>query len=312
MEKGLVIKSTGKWCQIQREDGAVIECQIKGKFRTQGLRTTNPLAVGDWITFKMAEDGTGVVESIEDRKNYIIRKSTNLSKQAHIIASNIDRAWLVVTLAKPATSTGFIDRFLITAEAYHIPTTILFNKIDVYGEQENALMDDLTKMYSSVGYDCREISALDSPSVAKLKAEMANQVNLLSGHSGVGKSTLINGLEADLTLRTQEISGYHQKGKHTTTFAEMFPLTGGGFIIDTPGIKGFGVIDLEKEELSHYFPEMRELLSFCQFNNCVHINEPNCAIKEAVENEEVSASRYDSYLSVYHDDTEETYRGLNH
>lgn len=308
MEKGLVLKSTGKWYQVQRADGSMIDCVIKGKFRTKGLRTTNPIAVGDWVDFKEGEDGVGVVSAIDDRKNYIIRKSTNLSKQAHIIASNIDRAWLVVTLAAPATSTGFIDRFLVTAEAYHIPVTIVFNKVDIYTEEELETLAWMQAIYGAIGYDCRTLSALDVEQVEALKQEMKSEVNLLSGHSGVGKSTLINGLEPSLELRTQDVSDYHQKGRHTTTFAEMFPMEAGGYIIDTPGIKGFGVIDIDKAELSHYFPEMRERLQFCQFNNCVHQNEPNCAVKEAVEAGEISLSRYENYLAIYNDDEGESYR----
>jgi ribosome biogenesis GTPase len=308
VEKGLVIKSTGKWYQVQRADGSMIDCRIRGKFRMLGIRTTNPVAVGDWIGFELEGDDQGVIGVIEDRKNYIIRKSTNLSKQAHIIASNIDRAYLVATLASPATSTGFIDRFLVTAEMYHIPCTIIFNKLDLYGDKEMELLEALISIYEDIGYETMAISAEDEVDIAALQAEMKNQVNLLAGHSGVGKSTLINGLEADIDIKTQEVSDYHQKGKHTTTFAEMHPLTDGGYLIDTPGIKGFGVIDLEKEELSHYFPEMRELLEFCRFNNCVHVNEPHCAVKDAVENEFISEIRYHNYLAIYNDDQEESYR----
>ncbi len=308
MDRGLVLKSTGSWYEVRRADGSMVECRIKGKFRTKGIDTTNPVSVGDWVQFALEEDGTGVIDTIEERKNYIIRKSVNLSKRAHIIASNIDQAFLLVTLADPVTSTGFIDRFLITAEAYHIPVKIVFNKVDIYDEATQEQLEELMAIYTMVGYDCYCTSLVENEGVEVIRTLMQNKVSLVSGHSGVGKSTLINLLDANLDIRVGEVSEAHHKGKHTTTFAEMHELAFGGFIIDTPGIKGFGIIDLEKEELSHYFLEMRELLHECKFNNCVHINEPKCAVKAAVEEGEVAESRYINYLSIYYNDENEAYR----
>ena len=302
------MKSTGSWYQVLNGEGEAVACRIRGKFKQKDVRSTNPIAVGDWVQYELEEDGNGIISVIEDRRNYMVRKSTNLSRRSHIIASNIDRAWLVVTLASPPTSTGFIDRFLVTAEAYHIPVTILFNKTDVYDDEQKMLLKAFCDVYENIGYPCQPISALNMEEVQALRGQMDGNINLLAGHSGVGKSTLINGLDPDLELRTQEVSDYHQKGKHTTTFAEMFRLQDGGFIIDTPGIKGFGLIDFDKAELSHCFPEMRERIEFCQFNNCVHVNEPNCGIKDAVENDEIAESRYINYLTMYEEDEEENYR----
>ena len=307
-EKGLVIKSTGSWYEVQNAAGEIVPCRMKGKFKMAGLRTTNPIAVGDLVEFKPEGEDRGVITKIESRKNYIIRRSTNLSKQAHIIAANIDQAYLIVTLASPPTSTGFIDRFLVTAEAYHIPVTIVFNKIDLHTDAEDAEMEALWQIYTSIGYRCLSLSAIDETSLGELKAKLTDHVNLLSGHSGVGKSTLINQLVPGLDLRTDEVSDYHKKGKHTTTFAEMHQLPDGGFLVDTPGIKGFGVIDLDKAELSHYFPEMRDRLEDCQFHNCVHINEPKCGIKAAVEAGEIAMHRYENYLAIYHEDESQSYR----
>lgn len=308
MMKGIVIKSTGSWYSVRLEDGEQVEARIKGKFRLQGIKTTNPIAVGDKVVLAKEEDGTAVINTIEDRKNYIIRKSINLSKRAHIIAANIDQALLVVTLSQPKTYTAFIDRFLVTAEAYHIPTVIVFNKIDVYSEKENFELAFLMKAYTKIGYQCIQTSATENINMDEIKNIMKDKVSMVSGHSGVGKSTLLNTIEKTLTLRTSEISEMHQSGKHTTTFAEMFPLSFGGYIIDTPGIKAFGLIDFDKTELSHYFLEMRARLDNCHFNNCVHINEPKCAIKEAVEQNEIETFRYTNYLSMFNDDDEETYR----
>lgn len=308
MVKGIVIKSTGSWYSVRLENGEQVEARIKGKFRLQGIKTTNPIAVGDKVVLAKEEDGTAVINTIEDRKNYIIRKSINLSKRAHIIAANIDQALLVVTLSQPKTYTAFIDRFLVTAEAYHIPTVIVFNKIDVYSEKENLELDFLMKAYTKIGYQCIKTSATENINMDEIKSIMKDKVSMVSGHSGVGKSTLLNSIEKTLTLRTSEISEMHQSGKHTTTFAEMFPLSFGGYIIDTPGIKAFGLIDFDKTELSHYFLEMRARLDNCHFNNCVHINEPKCAIKEAVEQNEIESFRYTNYLSMFNDDDEETYR----
>lgn len=298
--QGVVIKSTGSWYSVLQPNGSIVECGIKGKFRIQGIKTTNPIAVGDKVEYELETNGQGVIYRIEERKNYIIRKSINLSKQSHILASNIDQALLIVTLAYPRTSNGFVDRFLITAEAYHIPTTIVFNKVDLF-ENDLELMADLDAfiaVYEKIGYTCYKVSALDSLSVQLLRDITKNKTTLVAGHSGVGKSTLVNAMDANLTLKVGEISEAHSKGKHTTTFAEMHALQYGGFIIDTPGIKELGIVDMEKEEIRDYFPEMRALKGNCKFNNCIHINEPKCAVIEAVENGIIAKSRYNSYLSV--------------
>jgi len=306
--KGLVTKSTGSWYSVRTEDGKYYQCRIKGKFRIKGIKSTNPLAVGDWVDFEMQEDDEfGIINKIHDRKNYIVRKSVNLSKQTHIIGANIDIAFLVVTMAKPYTSTGFIDRFLVTAEAYNIPTVILFNKIDIYELEERAEMMMLNDIYTAIGYECIEISATEGKNIDLVKEKMKGSVSMFSGHSGVGKSTLINAIDNNLNLKTSEVSSSHNKGQHTTTYAEMFELEFGGFIIDTPGIKGFGLVDMPPEEIGDYFPEIFAIKDQCKFNNCLHTNEPNCAVKEAVENEEISASRYLSYLSFIEGD-EENYR----
>lgn len=310
--KGVVIKSTGSWYVVRLENGEQLNARIKGKFRMQGIKTTNPVSVGDNVTMVEEEDGTAVINEIKDRKNYIIRKSVNLSKRSHIIAANVDQAILVVTLAQPQTFTAFIDRFLVSAEAYHIPTIIVFNKMDVYTDEELEELAYLKAVYSQIGYQCIETSAIQNINIDKLKALMKGKVSVISGHSGVGKSTLLNTIEPDLALKTSEVTEKEKLGKHTTTFAEMFELSFDGFIIDTPGIKAFGLIDFDKAELSHYFIEMRELLSDCQFNNCVHINEPKCAIKDAVEEHKVAPFRYKNYVSMYEDDEDENYRGLGY
>ncbi len=302
------MRSTGSWYQVLTSSDEIIDCRMKGKFRIEGLRTTNPIVVGDHVTFESKQDGTGVIGEIESRRNHIIRKSVNLSRQAHIIAANIDRAYLIATLAAPPTSTEFIDRFLVTAEANRIPVTIVFNKIDIYTESQSALLDELDAIYTSIGYECVRISAFDSDDTDKFRDGLTSKVNLLSGHSGVGKTTLINAVEDGLELKTAEISDHHKEGKHTTTFAEIFPLSTGGFIIDTPGIKGFGVVHIEKEDIAHNFPEMNALRSECKFSNCIHINEPDCAVKEAVKCSKIAESRYDSYLSIYETDETESYR----
>lgn len=276
-----------------------MECRVKGKMRLKGLKSTNPIAVGDRVDYEL-EPGqeTGVISAVDERKNYIIRKATNLSKQTHIIAANIDRAFLVATLALPRTSTGFIDRFLVTAEAYQIPVTIIFNKKDIYEIEMKEELKNLLSTYENIGYECLVVSAFDQEDLEKIKILMKNKTTLFSGHSGVGKSTLINKLEPTLDLKTGDISSVHFKGKHTTTFAEMFPITGGGFIIDTPGIKEFGLVEIEKVELAKYFPEMRKIKSECKFNNCLHVNEPHCAVKKAVEAGTIAGSRYINYLSI--------------
>ena len=299
--KGLVIKSTGSWYHVQLEDGTLLDCRIKGKFRTKGIKTTNPIAVGDNVSVEIDEESearTGLIYDLAERKNYIIRKSINLSKQTQIIASNIDQALLVVTLSKPRTSFGFIDRFLVTAEAYHIPVVLLFNKIDQYDDEDLAFLEEVIELYEKIGYPCRKISALKLIGIAELKNQIAGQTSLLSGHSGVGKSTLINQIIPSAIIRTSTISAASEKGIHTTTFAEMHPLEMGGYIIDTPGIRELGVVDIPNEELAHYFPEMKKVMSRCKFHNCKHLNEPNCAVKEAYEKGIIAIPRYESYLSI--------------
>jgi len=298
--KGLITKSTGSWYQVQTPDGETIDCRIKGIFRTKGITTTNPIAVGDVVDFEMEpEQGTGVITKLEPRKNYIIRKSINLSKQGQVIAANLDQALLVVTLASPRTSLGFIDRFLVTAEAYDIPAKLVFNKLDLFSDEGLEILADYKAIYEKIGYGCYEVSALEGTNIELVEGLLKDKVTLFSGHSGVGKSSLINVLLPDLDLRTHKVSGWSDKGMHTTTFAEMFELPRGGFIIDTPGIRELGVIDIEKQELSHFFPEMRERMHDCRFNNCRHINEPGCAVLEALESGEIELSRYESYLSIY-------------
>ena len=306
--KGVVIKSTGSWYIVRLLSGEEKNARIKGKFRIQGIKTTNPVAVGDMVSLEEGEDGNAIINEIEERKNYIIRKSVNLSKRSHIIAANVDQAILVVTLSQPKTFTAFIDRFLVSAEAYHIPTIIVFNKIDVYTEEEKEELAYLKAVYTDIGYKCIETSATQNINIDLLKSCLKNKTSVISGHSGVGKSTLLNTIQPGLELKTNKVTESHQLGKHTTTFAEMFPLDFGGNIIDTPGIKAFGLIDFDKAELSHYFIEMRALLNDCQFNNCVHINEPKCAVKNALEDHGVAPFRYKNYVSMYEDDEEETYR----
>ncbi|MCW3085977.1 MAG: ribosome small subunit-dependent GTPase [Bacteroidetes bacterium] len=297
---GVVIKSTGSWYSILADDGTAIECRIKGVFRIKGIKTTNPVAVGDRVAFEMEADGRGVIHAIEDRKNYIIRRSINLSKQSHIIAANMDQAFLIVTLALPRTSAGFIDRFLLTAEAYHIPATIIFNKTDLFEDEPDLMQElhDFMAIYQKIGYPCYKVSAIKQSDIDILKGLTKDKITLVSGHSGVGKSTLVNAMDAKLHLKTGEISDSHFKGKHTTTFAEMHALNYGGFIIDTPGIKELGLVDMEKEEITDYFPEMHAIKDQCKFNNCLHINEPKCAVIAAVENGEIAQSRYNSYLGI--------------
>jgi ribosome biogenesis GTPase / thiamine phosphate phosphatase len=298
---GIVIRTTGSWHTVRTATGDIYECKLKGLFRIKGLKATNPIAIGDRVEFDPpANQNHGNIHKILDRKNYIIRKSTKLSKTVHIIASNIDRAFVVATLAFPRTSTGFIDRFLVTAEAYKIPVTILFNKTDIYDKDFKGQMDDLCKMYEKIGYSCFGISALKGDNMLLVKEAMQDKVSLIAGHSGVGKSAIINTLDPGLKLKTGEISYYHQKGKHTTTFAEMHPLSFGGYIIDTPGIKEFGLVDFYREELTHYFPEMFSLLGNCHFHNCAHIHEPHCAVRDAVEAGEISESRYNNYLNMFY------------
>ena len=310
MNKGIVIKSTGSWYTVQSENGEKVECKIKGNFRLKGIRSTNPIAVGDRVDFDidaLGDDIVGTIYSIEDRKNYIIRKSVNLSKQTHIIAANLDQAFLLVTLNNPMTYTIFIDRFLATAEAYEIPAVLLFNKIDTYSDEELVEVKYLASLYRKVGYQCIDISAKTGKNVDQVKEAMQQKTNLIAGHSGAGKSTLINTLEPTMALRTAEISEQHLQGQHTTTFAEMYDLSFEARIIDTPGIKGFGIVDMEKEEIGDYFPEFFALKGQCKFNNCLHLDEPLCAVKEALENDEVAWSRYRSYVQMVTGE-EENYR----
>lgn len=298
--KGVVLKSTGSWYIVLGKTGETIECVIKGRFRIQGIKTTNPVAVGDKVEYEVEASGKGVIHKIDERKNYIVRKSINLSKQYHILASNVDQALLLVTLAFPRTSAGFIDRFLLTAEAYHIPVIIVFNKLDLFESDKQMAeeLDAFISIYQQIGYPCYKVSALNASSVELLRALTKDKTTLVAGHSGVGKSTLVNAIDKNLDLKVGEISDAHQKGKHTTTFAEMHLLEYGGFIVDTPGIKELGLVDMRKEEIRDYFPEMRALKQSCRFNNCLHLNEPKCAVIEAVEQGSIAPSRYNSYVSV--------------
>ncbi len=305
---GVVTKSTGSWYSVRTEDGEVYQCRIPGKFRMKGIKSTNPIAVGDEITFKLEpKKDTGVVEEIKERRNVIVRKSVNLSKQTHIIASNIDIAFLIVTLHNPETTTTFIDRFLATAEAYSIQSILLFNKVDTHDAEMDEYREAFQYIYTSIGYECINVSAKEKFNLELVKELMTGKVSLFAGHSGVGKSTLVNALEPTLDLKTKEISEQHQQGQHTTTFAEMYPLSFGGYIIDTPGIRGFGVVDFDKYQVTDYFPELFSLKSECKFNNCTHINEPKCAVKDALEKGEISETRYESYLQLLKEE-EEHYR----
>ena len=313
--QGLVLKSTGKIYNIILENGEIVKATIRGKLRIEGLKTTNPIAAGDRVELTAASDTNSQdskisysIQSILARKNYIVRKSTNLSKQMQIIAANVDHAYLLVTLKSPVTQIGFIDRFLVSAEAFRIPTTLLFNKIDLFGAEEERLFTELSAIYTSLGYTCHRICAENESQISFLRKELKEKQVMISGNSGVGKTTLVNSLDPTLTLRTGEISKVHEQGKHTTTFAEMHSLASGGYIIDTPGIRAFGVIDLEKEHMAHYFPEMRNLIGACRFHNCLHLNEPNCAVKDAVENDEISFSRYQSYLDLMYEDPSDPHR----
>lgn len=308
--KGIVYKSTGSWYTVKSQEGLFYECRIKGKFRIEGIKSTNPVAVGDHVVFEIEKKGDetiGIISKIETRDNYIIRKSVNLSKQTHIIAANIDLAFLLITLNNPPTFTSFIDRFLVSAEAYKIKTVLLFNKIDTYDQEELLEIKYLAAMYREIGYDCLGVSAITGKNIDKVKVMMEGKVAMFSGHSGVGKSTLINTIAPHLDLKTSKISAQHLQGQHTTTFAEMFDLDFNAKIIDTPGIKGFGIVEIEKEDLDHYFPEFFALKEHCKFNNCLHIEEPKCAVKEALENDQLHWSRYKSYLQII-DGEQEHYR----
>lgn len=306
--RGLVIKNTGSWYIVKTEQGDSIECKIKGNFRLKDIKSTNPVAVGDYVNITTNQEGTAFITEIEDRRNYIIRRSSNLSKQSHIIAANLDQCLLIVTINYPETSTTFIDRFLASAEAYSVPVKIVFNKVDAYSEEELQYLDAIIKLYEHIGYRCFKISAQENIGINQIKQELAGRTTLLSGHSGVGKSTLINKIIPNADLKTANISSYHNKGMHTTTFSEMFPVEENGYIIDTPGIKGFGTFDMEVEEIGHYFKEIFAMSGNCKYNNCTHRKEPGCAVIDAVNKHLISESRYTSYLSMLEDKEDGKYR----
>lgn len=302
MPIGRVIKSTGSWYDVRDDAGMVVSCRLRGKIRLDGLRTTNPVAVGDLVNFEKERDkDTCVIDKILPRTNVIVRKSVNLSKESHIIAANVDQAILVATIAQPRTSTGFIDRFTVTAEAYHIPTIIVFNKCDIYNEEQNAVAKELMRVYNNIGYQSFMVSAKTGYNCDRLENIMKDKISMFSGHSGVGKSALVNRMDPNLDIRVGEISEVHEKGKHTTTFAQMYELCFGGYIIDTPGIKEFALFDMEKETLAQRFPEMRALMHDCHFNNCTHLHEPHCAIKDAVEQGVIADWRYENYCNMMDD-----------
>jgi len=303
LDKGIVIKSTGSRYKVLTEAGQVIECTIRGKFRVKDVRSTNPVAVGDNVLVARSKGIlSGVITELLDRKNYIIRKASNLSKQTQIIAANIDQAFLMVTIIMPETPVEFIDRFLVTAEAYRVPARIIFNKTDLYDVPELVRMEDLITMYGSIGYECIRLSLTEGINTDYLKSVMKGKINLLSGNSGVGKTTLLNTFNPHLNLKTAYISDFHKQGKHVTTFPEMHPMPFGGFIIDTPGIRGFGVIDMEKNEIYHFFPEIFRKAKECRFYNCLHLDEPGCAVREAVKSGEINNLRYRSYLNILEDE----------
>ncbi|MDL2231761.1 ribosome small subunit-dependent GTPase A [Porphyromonadaceae bacterium OttesenSCG-928-L07] len=303
MKKGIVIKSTGSFYTVRISEDEELACSIRGRLRTKGIRSTNPVAVGDWVDVEEDKDGC-VITHIHERKNYLIRKSTNLSKESHIIASNIDQAVIIITISHPETSAVFIDRFLATCEAYTIRAILIFNKIDIYNEQEQAELEELIGLYEHIGYDCYAVSAKENTNIGEVKDIFQDKTTVLSGISGVGKSSLVNRIEPGLNLKTGTISTTHNTGKHTTTFAEMFPLSGGGFIIDTPGIRSFGMIDMKKEEISHYFPEIFKYSKDCRFHNCTHLHEPGCAVIEAIQEGHIHEKRYFSYISMMEEDGE--------
>lgn len=309
---GLVIKNTGSWYTVCADDGSRWEAKVKGNFRLRGIRSTNPVAIGDGVDFVEQPDHTALITAIDDRKNYIVRRSTNLSKQSHILAANLSQVFLIVTLRSPETSTTFIDRFLASAEAYRVPVVIVFNKVDLLTDADDReLLEAVTHLYTTIGYQCMAVSAQTGEGVEALRQQLSGRITLLSGNSGVGKSTLINRLFPQLNLRTAAVSEAYDTGRHTTTFSEMFPIGenhNDGYIIDTPGIKGFGTFDMERKEVGHYFREIFETSADCRFNNCTHTHEPGCAVREAVERHDISESRYASYLSMLDDKEEEKYR----
>jgi len=314
LKTGIVIKSTGSWYSVKIDSENIIDCKIKGTFRMKNIRSTNPVAVGDHVNLELAIESnapasgnhTGIITEILERKNYIIRKSPNLSKESQILVCNVDQAFIVVTVNYPVTTATFIDRFLVTAEAYQIPCALIFNKTDRYNKEQITRMNLLIELYEKIGYTCLKTSAKKREGIDVLKNMMKNKINVFAGHSGVGKSTLINMIEPKLDLRTDEISTINQTGKHTTTFSEMYPLNFGGYIVDTPGIKGFGVLNMKKEEIGRYFPEIFSKMSKCQYSNCTHTHEPGCEVKQALKENEIAESRYHSYLGLLEDD--EKYR----
>ena len=306
--KGFVIKNTGSWYSVKTDDGKVVECKIKGNFRLKGIRSTNPVAVGDHVEIALNQEGTAFITHIDERRNYIIRKSQNLSKQSHIIAANVDQAFLIVTVNYPQTSTTFIDRFLASAEAYSVPVVLVFNKRDILSDDERHYQQSMVHLYETIGYECREISAATGEGIEELHKLLKGKITLLSGNSGVGKSTLINQILPEANLRTAEISDAHNTGMHTTTFSEMLELPEGGYIIDTPGIKGFGTFNMEPEELTSYFPEIFHFSKGCKFSNCTHTHEPGCAVLKAIDDHYIAQSRYQSYLNMLEDKDENKYR----
>lgn len=306
--KGLVIKNTGSWYSVKTDTGKVVECKIKGNFRLKGIRSTNPVAVGDNVEIALNSEGTAFITHIEERRNYIIRKSQNLSKQSHILAANVDQAFLIVTVNYPQTSTTFIDRFLASAEAYSVPVVLVFNKCDILSDDERHYQQSMIHLYETIGYECREVSAATGEGVDGLHELLKGKITLLSGNSGVGKSTLINKILPEANLRTAEISDAHNTGMHTTTFSEMLELPEGGYIIDTPGIKGFGTFNMEPEELTSYFPEIFHFSKGCKFSNCTHTHEPGCAVLKAIDDHFIAQSRYQSYLNMLEDKDENKYR----
>lgn len=298
MMQGLVLRTTGSWYKVApSEGGGLIDCRLRGNYRLRGNKQTNPIAVGDQVLYVVQEDGTGLISEVCDRRNYIVRKATKLSKQTHVIACNIDQLCIVATLGFPRTSTGFIDRLLVTAEAYHIPARIVFNKVDLYDDELWQIHNELKSIYLHAGYPVHEVSALEGTGVDDLRLLMQGKTSLFSGHSGVGKSALLNALDPSLNLRVGEVSDWSLKGKHTTTFAELHPFAG-GHLIDTPGIKEFGMVDFKTEEVGHFFPEIRQVLHECKFANCTHVHEPQCAVKQAVEDGNINSERYANYLSI--------------
>ena len=307
-EQGTVIRSSGSVYGVRTAAGTVIDCRVKGNFRLKGIRSTNPVAVGDNVKFDVRSDGTAYIVDILERKNYIVRKASNLSKQSHILAANLDLCFLVVTISHPVTATTFIDRFLAAAEAYRVPVVLVFNKVDLYNDTEREELDYLTALYESIGYKCLHTSAVGGAGVEQLKAAMQGKVSLLAGNSGVGKSSLVNAIAPRIAARVGEISKTHDTGMHTTTFSEMFPLPNGGYLIDTPGVKGFGTIDFDRHEVAHFFPEIFEIAQDCRFGDCTHTHEPGCAVLQALEEAKISQSRYNSYLSILEDSSDDKYR----